>query len=79
MLYGVMDELQTDLVSNDVVKNSKEEKNLKKDSIQFASMLLLQDLYLLLKIYLNVIITWHIFFDGLIYAIILEHFNLMLE
>ena len=28
-----MDELQTDLVSNDVVKNSKEEKNLKKDSI----------------------------------------------
>ena len=32
-----------------------------------------------LGIYLNVIITWYIFSDGLIDASILEHFNLTLD
>ena len=47
--------------------------------LQFVSMLLLQDLHLLFRIYLNVIITWNIFSDGHIYATILEHSNLMLD
>ena len=47
--------------------------------LQFLSMLLLETLYLPLRIYLNVIITLNIFSDGLMYASILEHFNFMLD
>ena len=47
--------------------------------LQFASVLLLQTLHSTLRIYLNVIIILYIFSDGLIYANILEHFNLMLD
>ena len=47
--------------------------------LQFASMLLLKTLQSPLRIYLNVIITLYIFSDDLIYANILEHFNLMLD
>ena len=47
--------------------------------LQFVPMFLLQDLHLLLRIYLNVIIAWYILSDGLIYANILEYFSLMLD
>ena len=47
--------------------------------LQFVSMLLLQTLHSPLKIYLNVIITLYIFSDGLIYANLLAHFNIMLD
>ena len=47
--------------------------------LQFALMLLLQTLHSPLRIYLNVIITLYIFSDDLIYANMLEHFNLMLN
>ena len=47
--------------------------------LQFVSMLLLQTLYSPLRIYLNVIITLYIFYDGFNYANILRLFNLMLE
>ena len=47
--------------------------------LQFVFMLLLQSLHLSLRIYLNVIITLYIFSDDLVYANILEHFNLMLD
>ena len=47
--------------------------------LQFVFMLLLQSLHSSLRIYLNVIITLHIFSDDLVYANILEHFNLMLD
>ena len=48
-------------------------------ALQFVSMLLILVLHSPLRIYLNVIITLYIFSDGLIYANILEHFNLMLD
>ena len=48
-------------------------------ALQFMSMLLLQGLHLPIRIFLKVIITWYIFSDSLIYANILEHFNLMLD
>ena len=47
--------------------------------LQFVSMLLLQALHSPQRIYLNVIITFYIFSDGLLYANILEHLNLMLD
>ena len=48
--------------------------------LQFESMLLLQALHSLLRIYLNAIITFIVIFsDGLIYAKTLEHFNLILD
>ena len=47
--------------------------------LQLMSTLLLQDLHLPFRNYLNVIITWYIFSDDLIYPNILEHFNLMLD
>ena len=47
-------------------------------ALQFMFMLLLQVLHSPFRIYLNVIITFYIFFDGLIYANIVEVFNLML-
>ena len=47
--------------------------------LQFVSMLLLQELYLPLRIYLNVIITQYIFYYDLNYANILEHLNLLLD
>ena len=48
-------------------------------ALQFVSMLLILVLHSPLRIYLNVIITLYIFSDGLIYANILEHFNLILD
>ena len=48
-------------------------------ALQFVSMLLLLVLHSPLRIYFNVIITWYIFSDGLIYVNILEHFNLILD
>ena len=47
--------------------------------LQFVFILLLQDQHLPLTIYLNEIIVWYIFSDGLIYANILEHFNFVLD
>ena len=48
--------------------------------LPFVSMLLLQALHSLLRIYLNVIIAFIVIFcDFLIYPKILEHFNLMLD
>ena len=47
--------------------------------LPFISLLLLQALHWPLRIYLNVIITFYIFSERLIYANILEHFNLMLD
>ena len=48
--------------------------------LQFESMLLLQAVHSLLRIYLNAIITFIVIFsDGLIYAKTLEHFNLILD
>ena len=40
-------------------------------------MLLLQALHSPLRIYLNVIIILHVSWDGLIYANVLKHFNLI--
>ena len=48
-------------------------------ALQFVSMLLILVLHSPLRIYLNVIIRLYIFSDGLIYANILEHFNLILD
>ena len=42
-------------------------------------MLLLLAPHSPLRIYLNVIITWYTFSDGLIYAKILEPFNFILD